>query len=205
MPYKDADKRKEYQRRYREEHATELLAASRVRSARYYDEHREAVLERCAQYYQDNKEQCLKRNQAYYAEHHDQFRKWNHDYNLEHPECSANKRARRKARLGDAKLTKTEWIAVMTEWDWRCAYCGNRLTRNTRSVDHVVPLECGGPHSRWNLVPACRNCNSSKHDSLPHTWRNCPILTTTTSVVLWKIVLVNLPLDKVVLAEDNQW
>jgi 5-methylcytosine-specific restriction endonuclease McrA len=176
-----------------------------MRSARYYDDHRTVVLERCAQYYQDNKEQCCTRNQTYYAEHREQFRKWNHDYNLEHPECSANKRARRKARIGEAELTKTEWVAVMIEWDWCCAYCGNRLTRSTRSVDHVIPLERGGAHSRWNLVPACRICNSSKHDSLPYTWRNCPILSTVSSTALWKIVLVNLPLDKVTFTGGSQW
>ena len=40
----------------------------------------------------------------------------------------------------------------------RCMYCG----RAAESMDHLIPRLRGGPDSADNLIPACRQCNSSK-------------------------------------------
>ena len=42
-----------------------------------------------------------------------------------------------------------------------CAYCNERLTKSTRTRDHVVPRSRGGP-SGDNLVPSCAPCNRRK-------------------------------------------
>jgi 5-methylcytosine-specific restriction endonuclease McrA len=34
------------------------------------------------------------------------------------------------------------------------------------TMDHVVPLSKGGPHTKENVVPACRPCNARKKDRL---------------------------------------
>lgn len=39
-----------------------------------------------------------------------------------------------------------------------CVYCG----RPGRTRDHVIPKSKGGTNAPWNLVPACRDCNSFK-------------------------------------------
>ena len=44
-----------------------------------------------------------------------------------------------------------------------CAYCNERLTKQTRTRDHVVPRSQGGPNGD-NLVPACAACNRDKGD-----------------------------------------
>lgn len=41
-----------------------------------------------------------------------------------------------------------------------CYYCGNEAT----TADHVIPKSKGGPAEPWNLVAACRPCNSRKRD-----------------------------------------
>lgn len=41
-----------------------------------------------------------------------------------------------------------------------CHYCGHEAT----TVDHITPLSRGGTHDDWNLVAACRQCNSTKHN-----------------------------------------
>jgi 5-methylcytosine-specific restriction endonuclease McrA len=55
------------------------------------------------------------------------------------------------------KLVKKE---IMRRDDYRCQYCGRRLSRLT--IDHIVPRRLGGQH-RWdNLVSACPGCNRKK-------------------------------------------
>lgn len=44
----------------------------------------------------------------------------------------------------------------------RCAYCGEKLTLETRTIDHIVPLSEGGSNYITNFFPACKNCNALK-------------------------------------------
>ena len=60
-------------------------------------------------------------------------------------------------------ITKDQWLEMMSFFDWRCAYSGERLTDKTRSIDHIVPLNSNGDNMIWNCVPMKLNYNSSKH------------------------------------------
>jgi len=62
--------------------------------------------------------------------------------------------------------TLAEWIARVARFRWRCVYCGVRLTLRTLTKDHRIPLSKGGSNSAWNLLPACKSCNSAKADRL---------------------------------------
>jgi len=61
----------------------------------------------------------------------------------------------------------------------KCWYCGVSLRDSNSSsgdsrglnLDHVIPLSKGGPTEEWNLVPACRRCNSTKRDHSEETLR----------------------------------
>ena len=44
-----------------------------------------------------------------------------------------------------------------------CVYCNTRLTKRTRTRDHLVPRSRGGG-ARENLVPSCADCNRDKAD-----------------------------------------
>jgi predicted phage replisome organizer len=44
-----------------------------------------------------------------------------------------------------------------------CAYCGSTDKVNM-TIDHIIPVSKGGSSLLSNLVPACKNCNSSKKD-----------------------------------------
>ena len=51
-----------------------------------------------------------------------------------------------------------------------CFYCGQFLSKGDpeRTLDHVIPRCKEGTSNRmWNLVLACRSCNSDKGDSDP--------------------------------------
>ncbi len=46
----------------------------------------------------------------------------------------------------------------------QCAYCGSK---ESLTIDHVVPRSRGGGSTWDNLITACRSCNSKKGDCLP--------------------------------------
>ena len=43
----------------------------------------------------------------------------------------------------------------------RCFYCGEDMGA-IPTIDHLTPVSRGGDNQRWNLVYACRSCNSRK-------------------------------------------
>lgn len=99
-------------------------------------------------------------------------------YGLTHPDKIREQTHRRKARKRDLPChwTNLDEQSMFEAWNYRCAYCGNQqgLFDNLRmSADHYIPLsaseQCPGTVP-WNMVPACKACNSSKHNNLPHEW-----------------------------------
>lgn len=52
----------------------------------------------------------------------------------------------------------------------RCKYCRGALSKETMTLDHVVPRAKGGRLTLSNLVLACKPCNESKGDAMPWDW-----------------------------------
>lgn len=52
-----------------------------------------------------------------------------------------------------------------------CHWCGLDTTRQSREVDHVMPISKGGAHCVENLVISCTPCNRSKGSLLPDEFR----------------------------------
>lgn len=46
----------------------------------------------------------------------------------------------------------------------RCFYCDCDMGEHA-SLEHLTPVSRGGDNHLWNLVYACKSCNSKKHDS----------------------------------------
>lgn len=46
----------------------------------------------------------------------------------------------------------------------RCQYCGQRISRNKATYDHVTPRSKGGRTNWENIVIACVSCNRRKGD-----------------------------------------
>ena len=53
-----------------------------------------------------------------------------------------------------------------------CYYCQCRIPPTELTMDHLVPLARGGKSTKSNLVPACKDCNTSKKYTLPWEWEN---------------------------------
>lgn len=75
-------------------------------------------------------------------------------------------------------LRKHQRLAILERDDYRCRYCGIRITKLREwhiyanrwigliHVDHVIPRCKGGTDDPENLVTACRYCNLTKYDQV---------------------------------------
>lgn len=61
-------------------------------------------------------------------------------------------------------------LTVLDRDRWRCRYCGEKLNRETASMDHVTPKARGGNDSLGNLVACCKLCNRDKGDKTLGEW-----------------------------------
>lgn len=66
-------------------------------------------------------------------------------------------RARKLGAVGT--YTAAEFDALCRQYDSLCACCG---MGKPLTVDHIVPLSCGGSNDISNIQPLCQSCNSSK-------------------------------------------
>lgn len=77
----------------------------------------------------------------------------------------AIRRERAKAR----DLRKTRWWQRKTA-SGICYYCGEKMSHQELTMDHLIPLARGGRSTKDNLVPCCKSCNSKKKSMLPVEW-----------------------------------
>lgn len=70
-------------------------------------------------------------------------------------------KARRK------KYSTTTRKMLYNKYDGVCQLCGKKLTLKEMTLDHIVPLACGGIDDVSNIQIACKQCNWLKADSLP--------------------------------------
>lgn len=77
-----------------------------------------------------------------------------------------------KARTGEkAVLTLAEWKACLIYYGGECCYCGKKQSRSNKlTKDHVQPVVHGGKTEKYNTVPACIRCNSSKQEEQLEKW-----------------------------------
>ena len=51
-----------------------------------------------------------------------------------------------------------------------CHYCGQRVSANRGTLDHVIPRSRGGADDPSNLVLSCRSCNFCKRNRTLAEW-----------------------------------
>lgn len=85
-------------------------------------------------------------------------------YRLKAKQYSSERRARLTGAGGTC--SPRQWQGRCEMYLWRCAYCAGVLTPLTVTMDHVIAISKGGSHFPANIVPACEQCNKSKHNQL---------------------------------------
>lgn len=149
---------------------------------------------------QDNREKTNRMNRERYPENAERLSRNRHRYWHKHKESilSRLKEKRRKDIEGYREKTRfrtmrryalklgakgshtlEEYLKVIADYEWKCAYCGKTLTRSMVTKDHVVPLSRGGSDDISNIVTACFPCNLSKGAKSLDDW------------IMWKKTVVN--------------
>jgi 5-methylcytosine-specific restriction endonuclease McrA len=90
------------------------------------------------------------------ASNRERVRELNRKWYTEHPE---HRRFRYEA-THNSDFTFDQWLEILVEFGHKCVYCGHSDVKLT--MDHVIPISKGGLHTKDNIVPACRSCNSKK-------------------------------------------
>ena len=175
------DKIAEHHKRYREANKDKIAE----RHKQYYENNKDRIAERhkqwcednpeySKQYYQDNKDKKAEYNKRYYEANKDKILEQNKRYHQTPQGKVALFNAINKRRLKEQEqgsgITKDQWLEMMSFFNWRCAYSGETLTKGTRSIDHIVPLNSDGDNMVWNCVPMKLNYNSSKYDKDMLEW-----------------------------------
>ena len=190
------DKNLERLKRWSDADPERAKASSRARTARYRAKNIEKVNARTRAWYEKNRDyvaaynkerieiarpQRLKR----YKEKAEQLRNSLYQSRANNPErfqasmhryrvsdrgretrqlCEARRRT--KKREGVCTLTKAEWRDILERYNQSCVYCNRSDLKLTQ--DHVIPISKGGHHTKENVVPACRSCNSRKSARLDY-------------------------------------
>ena len=145
-----------------------------VYDKRYYLANKDKIAEQRKGYREANKKKLAEQKKQYREANKDkiaeQQKQWRQSpegqvalFNIHH------RRRIKEEQLGTG-VTKEQWLELMSFFDWRCAYSGEMLTKDTRSIDHIVPLNSGGNNMIWNCVPMTRSLNSSKQEKDMEKW-----------------------------------
>ena len=167
---------KEYHKNnYEKEKAYREVNAERIKA--YRDSRKEIKKERDKKRYQENKEKMNEQHKQWREANKEKVReasrKWYQSPSGQASHFNSyNKRKIRKQNQGNG-ITKTQWREMMSFFDWKCAYSDEYIggkQNYQRTIDHIIPLNSGGDHEIWNLVPMTRSLNSSKQDKDMLEW-----------------------------------
>lgn len=166
--------------------------AIKERSNKRHSEKRDEILVQRKIYRENNKEKISEqKKESYYKKHEEYKRKsskaskllkknnpekikeYNRNwYYNNHEENKKRLLIHRQKRINLMKntitsLTYDQWEQIMTYFNNECAYCGSN---GTLEQEHFVPLSKLGNYDKYNIIPACRSCNSSKGNKNFEEW-----------------------------------
>jgi 5-methylcytosine-specific restriction endonuclease McrA len=164
MPYKDAQVRSEYHKRYSKEHREQMNAANR----RYYQTHREERLAYGRQYDKEHPEKVYAKSRKYRKAHPEKVRafqrKWNDAHLDKRRIYEHNRRARIKGNGGNLPLDIEDILFELQEGV--CYLCGDLLygrLDDPPTIEHKIPISRGGSNDISNVGLAHLSCNNKKY------------------------------------------
>lgn len=76
------------------------------------------------------------------------------------------KESERRCKLTSGKFLENDWLIIKNNFGNKCGICKKSETEVEITIDHIIPLNLGGKHSKENIMPLCRSCNSRKKDRI---------------------------------------
>ena len=143
--------RKEYDRKYRQEHRERLLQNKKE----YWIIHKDEILERRKTISKETKARWDKNGSSKYRKT-EKGKLVSRHHVLKY-------RAQKRNQLGPNPPTTKNIQELLSK---PCAYC----SAPSKHIDHIIPLSRGGLHDISNVIGACAECNQSKGDRLILEW-----------------------------------
>lgn len=122
---------------------------------------KDKVREQSKRKYKKDPQKSIARARAWEKNNPEKFRETRRIWNKNNPDKgrrdARNRRARKKNSIG--KIEKGDWNKILDLYEHKCLCCGST---EDLTLDHVIPLVCGGSNTIENSQPLCRSCNSKK-------------------------------------------
>ncbi len=109
-------------------------------------------------YYRDNKKELTEKNKIW---------KNNNKEKVRSISIMAQQKRKAQAAKIEFNFSGDEWNQTKKRFNNECVYCGKQ-TKLTQ--DHFWPLSRGGGYTKFNIIPSCQSCNSSKHNKPFEEW-----------------------------------
>ncbi|MFC8686043.1 HNH endonuclease signature motif containing protein [Brevibacillus porteri] len=132
-----------------------------------------AYKERSLIHYYENKEIYNSRRRQWRWDHLDDQKEYCKIWQKINPERLRYHRFKRMHKSHD--ISDSEWKACLNYFNYQCAYCGISLEEHYEKHQqqlHKEHVDHEGANDLSNCVPACKNCNSSKHTYSLEEWYN---------------------------------
>jgi 5-methylcytosine-specific restriction endonuclease McrA len=105
----------------------------------------------------------------YYLLHRAQVIAYNRRYQQDHPWVQRTNYSRRKAKQRGGAIAAVDEQQIFERDRWTCQLCGQPVDKLlawpdplSKSLDHIIPLRFGGPHTAENVQLVHLVCNSRK-------------------------------------------
>lgn len=108
-----------------------------------------------------NNAEYLKKHKQWVEDNKEYIKKKSKDYRESKGVLLVYLRSNQKAKNNGyfGKITMKEWESVLKQTNYMCIACEEELAN---TVDHVIPLSCGGTNTYDNIQPMCIRCNLKK-------------------------------------------
>ena len=153
------EKKAAMDRRYRAENAEAVAATQRA----WREANREKVAEKLRGWRAANPARATEHRLAWDKAHPESRREIRRRWWQSRPEYARQAHGVRRARQLGGHVSCADYRAILAEFGMTCHICGEAIAdHHELHFDHVVPLACGGAHSRENIRPSHSPCNLSK-------------------------------------------
>ena len=122
----------------------------------YRRTHTAAIRARIKRNYEANREKRVAYTRAWQAAYPERVKA----NRLKHEARYKTERRMREKASTRWDFSLAQWQEIKEASQHCCVYCERPHQRLT--MDHLTPLLHGGEHSLWNILPACKSCNSKK-------------------------------------------